>query len=247
MIFRILPNITAGWNVGDYTSIYCNYFMIKDIYGNNTSLNFPTTQSVSMGARHDFLIGRRTDLQLDFQARQLWQTAGIRQADLLPALNLTRSVGSNTVLFASAVLQMRSGEFFQGATRELDPFYSIGGVYRRGKWTFVATNTLVTNFRSPPFHFSVPQQSNNSMVADFEVFRPISDKVPGLVSFVRAEPIWNWNSNRLPGLSGFDLRIFGGLRLSLSKPAYSASINQLRKQLKEAEEEDEKRGKRQGS
>jgi hypothetical protein len=175
-------------------------------------------------------------MQFDLQARQLWQTTKLNQADLLPSLNVTASVNPNLIAFASTLLQMRSRYYFEGATRELDPFYSLGFLWRRGKWIFSASNTFVTNFRSPPFHGSVPRQGNVSMISDYEISRPIST-IPGLVSFVRAEPVWNWDSHNTPGLSGFDIRVFGGLRLAFGKPSYTGTIEQIRDQIKKLEEQ----------
>jgi len=234
--FRILPNITIGYNLFKRFSIYTNYFVIKDLFANNARLlNFPTTQSLSLGFRQDVPITRRTNLQLDFQARELWQTSHLHQFDFLPSANLTHVFTPNFIGFGSLVLQLRGREFFVAPTREIDPFYTVGFLFRRGLWNFTATNTFVTNYRSPPFHGSIPQQGNFSMISDFEVSRPVHRKVPNLQAFMRIEPIWNWNSHYAPGLSGFDYRMFGGLRLSLNKPSYNASIDQLRQQLLESE------------
>ena len=120
-------------------------------------------------------------------------------------------------------------------TREIDPFYTLGYMHRQGDWTFVANDTLVTNFRHPPFNDSIPQQSNVSMIADIEVNRPVVKQFPSLTAFVRAEPIWNWHSNKEPGLSGFDFRLYGGLRLTMSKPSYYGQMDNLRKQIIQSE------------
>lgn len=234
--FRVLPNVTLGYNILKRTSVYSNWFLIKDLYADHANiLNFPTTQSLSLGFRHDIPVGQRTNVQFDFQARELWQTSHLRQADLIPAINLTHVFTPNVIGFGSLLLQMRGREYFVAPTRELDPFYTLGLLYRKGQWSFSAVDTLVTNFRSPPFHGSIPRQGNVTMIADFEASRPISKKIPSLQAFVRAEPIWNWSSNRAPGLSGFDFRLFGGLRLAFSKPSFHASIETLRQQLMESE------------
>ncbi len=239
-VFRILPNTTVGWNLASNTNIYCNYFVIKDEYAYHKTLSFPTTQSLGLGFHQDVAIGKKTIVGFDVLVRQLWQTSHLRQDDMNPSISVTYNVSPSIVAFASLLLQMRSGQFFQGATRELDPFYSAGFALRRGSWTFVFEDTYVTNFREPPFHYSDPAQGNVSMVADFEVFRPVHPKLPSLVWFVRSEPIWNWASARQPGLSGFDFRFFSGLRMSLNKPSYYASVARIRRQLKELKEQQSK-------
>jgi hypothetical protein len=237
-VFRVLPNVSLGYNVLERTSIYCNYFVIKDVYAKHGNrLTFPTTQSLSLGFRQEVPMGRKTSMQLDFQARELWQTAHLHQADLIPGITITHIARPDTVLFGNVQLQMRGAEYFVAPTREIDPFYTLGAVYRKGQWVFSATDTFITNFRSPPFHGSIPPQGNVSMIADFELSHPLSKRIPGTVGFLRAEPIWNWKSNNVPGLSGFDFRFFSGIRIAFGKPSYAAAINKLREQLLESESE----------
>jgi hypothetical protein len=232
-VFRSLPNVTAGYALTEHTNVYSNFFVIKDIYAAHSDLDFPTTMSTSMGIRRDFPVKSKTVLQLDMQARELWQTSHLHQADILPAINLTRIWTPNTILFGSLLLQMRSRNLFQGPQRELDPFYNAGIICRRGKWFFVAMGTYVTNFRSPPFSSSaVPPEGNVSMILDFEISRPVS-KIPGVMAFIRAEPIYNWRSHFIEGQSGYDFRLYSGLRFSVSKQEYGTQIDQLKKQLQE--------------
>lgn len=240
-VFRVQPNITVGYNIFDKTSVYANWFLIKDTYTVHPKiLNFPTTQSVSMGLRHQLYSGKKFGVQLDCQARELFQNKGLRQADLLPSVSMTYFLTPKSVLFASVLLQMRSGQLFQGPTRELDPFYTVGYVARKGQWTFTFTDTLVTNFREPHFPYSRPRHGNVSMIADFEVARPVMKKYPGLQAYLRAEPVFNWRSAKTPGLSGFDFRLYGGLRLLVSKPSYIGTIHKLKQQLRKQEEEAKK-------
>ncbi len=231
-VFRSMPNISLGYEGWKGINIYTNYFVIKDIFGQYPKLTFPTTQSLSLGLRRDFTINQRTTFQLDCQARELWQSTRLRQFDYLPGMTLTRFVGTHGVLFFNSILQLRGGQPFVAPTREIDPFYTLGFVYTKGQWMFSNVGTLVTNFRHPPFNDSIPPVSNNSIIYDFEISHPVP-KMPYLVSFIRAEPIWNWHSHNYPGISGFDFRLFGGIRLTLAKPAYHTSIESLKQQLKE--------------
>ena len=235
-VFRVLPNTSLGYNIFKYTSVYCNHFVIKDVFAEHYILTQPTTQSLSLGFRQDIPLGPRTNMQVDFQARELWQAKHLRQGDLLPSITMTRVVTPRLVLFGSALLQRRSKGFFSGATRELDPFYTLGFLYRRGQWSFVLTDTLVNNFRNRQ---AIPPISNSLNIMTLEISRPVSKKLPALQSFIRVEPIWNWGANGSPGLSGFDFRLFGGLRLSFNKPSYAASVGKLREQLKEMVESEE--------
>lgn len=232
--FRVLPNISVGYNILRNTSLYANYFAIKDVFARDYSnINFPTTQSLSWGIQHIVPLGKTTNLQFNAQARELWLTSHVRFFDLLPGATLTKVVSPNSIVFFSTLLQLRGSQYFVPANREIDPFYTIGWTCQRGFWSFIATDTYVTNFRR---HDSVPTTSNQSMIMDLEVNHPVSKRLPSLLAFVRAEPIWNFDSHRMPGISGFDFRLYGGLRFVLSKPSYYGQIKDLRNQLKQSEE-----------
>lgn len=234
--FRVLPNATVGYNILKNTSIYANYFVIKDVFARNyNNINAPTTQSVSWGIQHNQQFGQKTSLQLSAQARELWQASHLHQFDFLPGLTLTQTITPNDIVFASTLLQLRGGQYFVAPTREIDPFYTLGYIRRQGSWNFVVNDTLVTNFRHPPFNDAIPKQSNMSMIADIEINRPVVKSFPSLLAFVRAEPIWNWDSHKTPGISGFDFRLYGGLRLSVTKPAYYRQMEDLRKQILDQE------------
>jgi hypothetical protein len=236
-VFRAAPNVSVGYNVLKNTSVYTNYFVIKDVFAYHTSLTPPTTQSLSWGVNHNIQVGEKTTVQLDAQARELWQASHLRQFDFLPGVTVTHFMTPNNIVFASALLQLRGGEYFVAPTREVDPFYTVGYIHRHGLWTIIANDTLVTNFRHPPFNDAVPPQSNINMIADVEVNRPLVKRLPSLVAFVRAEPVWNWHGQKTPGLSGFDFRLFGGLRFTVSKPSYYSAVENLRKEIMKSEGE----------
>lgn len=233
-VFRILPNVTLGYNIAPRTSVYANYFVIKDVFAHTPRLNQSTFQSVGGGIQHELMLGKN-HVQLNFQFRELFQAVRFRQADLLPGITVTRAFTPRFFGFFNTQLQMRSRNLFQGAQRELDPFYTIGAVYRKGLWTFTSTATLVNSFRN---NRAIPPQTNMSVICDFEASRPLSRRyLPGLDIFMRAEPIWNWQGKSQIGLSGFDFRLFSGLRLSMVKQATDSQLQFLRRQLREQEQQ----------
>lgn len=75
------------------------------------------------------------------------------------------------------------------------------------------------------------------MISDIEVVRPVLKKMPSLQAFIRAEPVWNWYSDKQPGLSRFDFRLYGGLRVVANKPSYYTGMENLRQQILESEKE----------
>ncbi|MBU6455008.1 MAG: hypothetical protein KGS72_24775 [Cyanobacteria bacterium REEB67] len=235
-VFRINPNVTVGYNIFSNTAVYASYFMIRDNYmTHNRHLSEPVTQSLQMGIRHTFMAPKIPKLQLavDLGARELWQAKGLRQSDLIPSVNATYFLGQRTIAFASALLQMRGQSPFVGPTREMDPFYTVGFVSGHGPWTFSIYDTFVTNFREPHFRYSIPKQGNVSMIADFEIARQLSKRLSGVQTFLRAEPVFNWRSNNVRGLSGFDFRLYGGMRFNFNKQSQLATINAIKKSLQQ--------------
>jgi hypothetical protein len=235
-VYRILPNITLGYDIAKNTSIYTNYFVLKDVFADHSKLSFPTNQSLALGVRHQVPMGTKANLQFDFQARELWQLPHVRQADFLPGVTYTRVISPRSVAFVNIILQLRGREYFVAPTREIDPFYTIGYLHSYGSWVLSSAVTLVTNFRHPPFNDAIPYYSNNAVVADLEISHPITKRIPNLVAFARAEPIWNWDSHGYPGISGYDFRFFTGLRYTLIKPSFYNQMSKLRQQVKDVDQ-----------
>ncbi len=236
VVFRVLPNVTIGWTVTPRTRVFGNFFMIRDSLMHNVQLN-TTIFSVAYGIQQDVPITRRGNMQVECQARELLQQNGTPVFDLLPALTFSYILTPRMVLFANTLLQARGRGYFKPATRELDPFFTFGGLYQRGSWSVSATGTYVQNWREMyGANASIPI-NNQSWILDFEVARRLFKEIGGLQAFVRAEPIWNFGSHQTPGLAGFDYRFFWGLRMAMGKPPLTAALNQIRQQLEETEGE----------
>ncbi len=227
---RINPNVTAGWSPDGKLQIFANYFFLRDSLLHNSVLN-SNTQSVGPGIQYNFNFGKST-LQPQYTMRELWQTGQPPVFDCLPAITLQTQVTPNALVYLNAVLQVRFKHFLGGPMRELDPFYTAGFFYQKGGWSFSATGTFLQNFRKPFGKNALLPVNNYSFVCDFEIDRQVSKRLPGLVTLVRAEPVFNFASHATPGISGFDFRLYYGFRLSMSKPPLTGTIQQLKDRYK---------------
>lgn len=227
---RINPNLTAGWAPTSNLQFFVNYFFLRDSLISNSVLN-SNTHSIGPGVQYNINFGKYT-LQPQYQMRELWQTGQPGVFDLLPAVTLQRQMTPNLIVYMNAVLQVRFKNVLGGAMRELDPFYTAGMYYQRGGWSFSATGTFLQNFREPFGRNALIPVNNDSIVLDFELDRQVSKRLPGLVSVLRAEPVFNFASKGTPGISGIDFRLYYGFRLSMSKPPLTATIQQLKERYK---------------
>lgn len=235
-VFRVLPNVTGGLTITPRTRVFMNYFMISDTLMKNKRLD-TVIHSYAFGAQQDVPLGRRGNLQMEMQFRELNQTHQQSVFDFLPGLTASLVATPRLVLFANALLQMRGKKYFQAPTKEIDPFYTWGGLYQRNGWTFSASSTLVQNFREPFRGNATIPLNNYAFILDFEVGRRLMKQLPGLQAFVRAEPIYNFHSHNRPGLAGMDFRLFWGLRMAVTKPSLTAGLEQLKQQIEEQEGE----------
>ena len=226
-VHRITPNGTVGWSFNPNTQVFVNAFFLRDSLCHNYPLN-TNTGAVGIGGQHSFNINDKLSLQAQYLARELWQSQQVPVLDHLPGFTLQYTPTPNVNLFANALLQVRFAHFLASYMRELDPFYTWGGTYQRGNWTFSATSTFVQNFRKP-FSKALTPINNYSMVCDFEIDRPLLASFPGLVVFARAEPVYNWRSQGTPGLAGMDMRFYYGVRLAAAKPALNDTMELIRK------------------
>lgn len=111
--FRVLPNVTLGYTILPRTNVYANYLMIKDVFANTPLLNRSTFHSIAGGISHDLPLDKRSNLQLNFQFRQLFQAANLHQADLLPGLTYTRGVAPGAIGFLTPSSRCAAAIYFR--------------------------------------------------------------------------------------------------------------------------------------
>ncbi len=214
MVYRILPNVTLGYNLTRRTSVAANYFFLRDQYTRNAHILSRNIQSAGIRLDHDIPINQRTNARVGLFWRELFVTHFHWFNDMIPTASISRVVGYRGWVYATVMGQLRWIDWYK-TFQEGDQFYSIGGVYRRGGWTFLHDTTLVTNFGKRQLRLG---PNNQQFILTFEAAHPIVRHVP-VVAFVRAQPIFNIGANEALGFAGYNFRIFGGLRAELNKPA----------------------------
>ncbi len=234
-VFRIYPNLTAGWALTPHTRIFGNYFMISDTLFRPRNQGLDSViQSVGGGIQQDIPIGRRGNLMGQFMLRELYETRAPAVFDYLPGITYTHMFTPNVIGYMSTILQMRGRYFFQAPTAEMDPYYTFGALWKRNSYIFLFNSTFVTNFRNQ-FASKLYPLNSYLWVLDFEIDKQLFRQVPGLYSFVRAEPVYNFHSGGNLGFSGIDFRLFYGLRYVFGKPPLNSTVNLIREQIKEQE------------
>ena len=212
MIYRVLPNVTVGYALTKTTRVSANYFFFRDQYTRNSHTLSRNIHSIGFQINQDIPISERTNITTGFMARQLLLSRSQPLSDLLPSVQITHRVGSNGVIYGGVLGQIRFRNTL-GKFQEGDQFYSFGGIYRTPRWQFLWDNTFITNFGNRRLRFG---PNNQNWIMTLQADYRISRKLP-VVAFVRAEPIFNIGANQATGFAGFNFRIFGGLRLDLSK------------------------------
>ena len=237
-VYRINPNFTAGWSVTPNTQVFATYFLIRDSVIHSSSLN-STTKALGIGAQTNITLSSKASLQPQIVVRELYQTQQTPSLDYLPTATMQYQFTPNLVGYLNGLLQLRFKHFISGSVREIDPFYTAGLNYQRGRWSFLASGTFVQNFRKQFGNAAIVPENNYSYVLDFEIDRQISKSLPGLQAIVRAEPVYNFHSHATPGLAGMDFRLYYGLRLTAVKPPLNATIDQLRQRYRRRELQEE--------
>lgn len=241
VVFRVTPNLTAGWAFTPNTHIFANYYCLRDKLFKNNILN-TTINQVGLGVEHQRQITKNTQFELQFMARELWQLNAIPVFDYIPSMTLTYyglPQKWRAVAYFNAIMQMRSTKFMHGPNRSITPFYTWGIASTRGRWAFSANATLLNTYQKG-FEAAFNQLNTGSWICDFEVARQVIDSLPGFQAFVRCEPVFNFAGRNLPGLSGADVRVFFGLRMSAYKPNLVGTMNMLKKHYQGGEQKPQK-------
>lgn len=214
MIYRVLPNVNIGYALSRRTRVFGNYFFLRDTYTRNQHTLSRNIHSFSINGAHDIPLGEKTTLTLNMAGRQLLLSRGQPLSDLLPGFQLVRRVGSSAIVYAGVLGQIRFRNTL-GKFQEGDQFYSVGGMYRTPRWLFLWDNTFITNFGNQRLRQG---PNNQNMIMTLEANYKINPKLP-VLAFFRAEPIFNTGGGSSPGFAGVNVRIYGGLKLEMNKPA----------------------------
>lgn len=218
MIYRVLPNVNLGYALSKRTRVSANYFFFRDQYDKRDSSLSRNIHSVGGQLQHDVPINQKTQLTFTLFPRALFintvNAPSVAFYDIIPSATISRRVGMSGVIYGSVLGQIRFRDPFSNF-QEGDQFYSAGGVWRKGPWSYLFDTTLVTNFGNRRLRGG---PNNQVIIITGEVGRRLNPRLP-VTAFVRAEPIFNMGANGAPGFSGFNFRVFGGLRAEIAKPA----------------------------
>lgn len=224
MVYRALPNVTFGYALTKNTRVAANYFFLRDQYTRDNHFLSRNFNSFGLQVQHDIPLTERTTITTGFMGRQLLISRGPGQplSDLLPSVQLTHRVGQKGVIYGGVLGQIRFRNTL-GLFQEGDQFYSLGAMYRTARWFYLWDNTFITNFGDRRLRFG---PNNQNMIMTLEADYQVSKKLP-LVAFVRAQPIFNIGADEATGFAGFNMRIFGGLRVDLNKaPIFPVKVDQ---------------------
>ena len=213
MIYRVLPNITLGWAFTPRTRFAWNYFFLRDTYTKDYFLD-RNMQSVGFRLDHDIPVGEKATLTTGIFTRELFITHSGPLNDLIPSVVLTRRVGFHGVVYGSILGQFRFRNVLQ-RYQEMDQFYSVGGAYRKGLWYLSGDFTTITNFGKRRLRGG---HNNQNFILTLEAGRQMGRRLP-VTAFIRLEPIFNTGANSSTGFAGVNIRVFGGLRVEVAKPA----------------------------
>jgi hypothetical protein len=230
-VYRVLPDVTVGYAPTKKTRLSAGYFFFRDTYIDHAHSLDRNVNSVQVRADRDFYLSPTTVLTTSLVGRELFVTQMLPVSDIQPVASLVKRVGTYGAAYGQVLGQFRFHDVLK-EYQEFDQFYSAGYIYRKPKWALLSDVTLIDEFGKGDLRGGgTPQiispsgipgvafpSSNHLIVLTLEANRRISSRVP-LVAFVRAQPIFNFGQQTRQGFAGVDFRLFGGLRLEISKPA----------------------------
>lgn len=215
-IWRLLPNTTIGWAFTKKLRASVNHFYLQDQYFDKSGLLTRYINSVGPQVNYDVPLGARGNLTLGMFWRHLFISTrnqnGVYFNDILPSAVFSRRFGQGGIGYFSTVGQIRYRDplsFYQ----EFDQFYSLGGLWRKGKWTLWGDTTLVTNFGNKRLRGVI---DNQVIILTLQAARRLHSVIP-VSAFVRCEPIFNIGAKDAVGFSGVNVRIFGGFITEINK------------------------------
>lgn len=239
--FRVQPRVQMGWRFTNRFEPYVEYFLIKDVHVKAWNFNFPTSQSLAGGAKGAIWVsfdpddkGLRKTLAYDFRYRQWWFNSHQRQYDLIPSLMYEqvlryKSKTSHTKYQLTTLMLIDERKTRTGTTREIDPFFSARVVHARGKWVGSAGVTLSLDF--PTYTGDKPRLKTGAVIGTIDVSRKV-DSIPNLYCFVQGQPIWNFSDKSVPGYSGFNFRLFSGLRMVFDRAPVTPTVRAAWKNIR---------------
>lgn len=253
-VFRISTDVTVGYALSPKTRVAANYNLLSDHYNDYTPFHLDNAiQSVSLSMEQDLLTTDKWLVRSTMQARELFIGNGTRSGDLLPSMTAMRTIGTNGYGFVNSALDINRGDFVIGETQRLNAIFTVGGGYnvpydQKSLWmkplegvsvSISDTYSFNTDFRNS----EGSPRNYQSMILTTELSKPLKRNAP-MSMFVRAEPVFNFGHHlKVIGLSGFNFRLFGGMRMAFNKlPIYTMNLDPP-KPKKSPEKPKAKRGK----
>lgn len=232
--FRVQPRVQVGWRFNNHFEPYAEYFVIKDVHTEATNFNPPTSQSVAGGVKGALWASFNPDdkglhktLSYDMRFREWWFNSHQRQYDLLPTLIYEhvlrhKSKTNHTKYDLRAMLQIDQRKTRDsGTTHELDPFFSARIVHVKGKWVGSAGVTVALDY--PTYTGTDPKLKTGAVIGTIDISRQIP-RHPHFYGFVQGQPIWNFSDQNVPGYSGFNFRLFSGVRMIFDRSPVTPAV-----------------------
>lgn len=235
------PYLQMGWRFTNHFEPYVEYFLIKDVHVKATDFNPPTSQSLAGGAKGAIWAsfdpnnkGLRKTLAYDFRFREWWFNSHQRQYDLLPSLIYEQVLQSKsktnfTKFELRSMLQLDQRKTRTGTTREIDPFFNARILHARGRWLFQGGVTLALDF--PTYTGAKPKLKTGALIGTIDISRQVPH-IPNLQCFIQGQPIWSFSDKGVPGYTGFNFRLFSGVRMIFDRPPATSAVRRAWKNLR---------------